>query len=309
LFEDFLVTGAGLAIGEELGGDELYAASTIDDIHETKLDGIGHGDFEINVPGTGGDQDLSSAGSGMDIDWGGGVGRQPPVTRGGRSEGTGSAGGASFLGELVKEGVFAVMCGPDGQVMALGDAALGSFPEQFGVGMFGEFIEANIAAVNGHGLRVGGKGDDARAVIEFDDTHFELVGESGRTARVVEARDFTEFFTVRKDGASEVEQFDHLFADAHVFEGAGVIFGGKEVIAILEVQTLANVFESVGKGPADANGFFGKGECWFALGADDVFGLNPVDLVWSEEFGEGWVMVDGEEGKDGGHGGWLRVDG
>jgi len=69
LFEDFLVTGAGLAIGEELVGDELYAASTIDDIHETKLDGIGHSDFEINVPGAGGGDDLTSVRIGMEMDW------------------------------------------------------------------------------------------------------------------------------------------------------------------------------------------------------------------------------------------------
>ena len=67
----------------------------------------------------------------------------------------GGAGGAGFLGELVEEGVLAVVSGPDGHVVSPGDAALGGFPEKFGVGMFGEFVESDIAAINGHGLRMG----------------------------------------------------------------------------------------------------------------------------------------------------------
>ncbi len=65
-----------------------------------------------------------------------------------------------MLGELVEEGIFAVVSGPDGEVAAPGNAALGSFPKEFSIGMFGEFIEADIAAVDGHGARVGGEGDD-----------------------------------------------------------------------------------------------------------------------------------------------------
>jgi len=65
------------------------------------------------------------------------------------------------LGELVEEGVVAFVGGPDGHVVAPGDAALSGLPEEFSVGMFGEFVEADVAAVNGHGLRVSREGDDA----------------------------------------------------------------------------------------------------------------------------------------------------
>src|ERR1051326_8120231 len=60
------------------------------------------------------------------------------------------AGGAGLLGELVEEGVLAVVGGPDGKVAGPGDAGLGGLPEELGVWMLGEFVEANVAAVNGH---------------------------------------------------------------------------------------------------------------------------------------------------------------
>ena len=81
------------------------------------------------------------------------------------------------------------MGGPDGEVVGPGDAALGGFPEEFGVGMFGEFVEADVAAVDGHGLRVGGEGDDAGAVVEFDDADFDFFGEGGGVAVRVEPID------------------------------------------------------------------------------------------------------------------------
>ena len=65
------------------------------------------------------------------------------------------------MGELVEEGVVAFVGGPDGHVVAPGDAALSGLPEEFSVGMFGEFVEADVAAVNGHGLWMCGKSDDA----------------------------------------------------------------------------------------------------------------------------------------------------
>ena len=82
-------------------------------------------------------------------------------------------------GELVEEGVVAFVGGPDGHVVAPGDAALGSLPEEFGVGVLGEFVEADVAAVNGHGLGMGGKSNDAGAVIEFDVTNFDFFCECG----------------------------------------------------------------------------------------------------------------------------------
>ena len=92
-----------------------------------------------------------------------------------------------------------------------------------------------------------------------------------------------------------------MLAHAHVFEGAGIIFGGEEVIAVFEVEAFADVFESVGKGPADADGFFGEGEGWFALGAPKFLGFDPVDLVRHEEFGEGGVVVYFDGGQDCAH--------
>ena len=87
------------------------------------------------------------------------------------------AGGAGLLGELVEEGVLAVVRGPDGEIATPGDTALGDFPKEIGVGVFGEFVEADIAAVNGHRVGVGGEGDDAGAVIEFDVADFDFFGE------------------------------------------------------------------------------------------------------------------------------------
>jgi hypothetical protein len=58
------------------------------------------------------------------------------------------------LGELVEEGVVAFMRGPDGEVVGPGDAGLCGLPEEFSIRVFGEFVEADVAAVNSHGLRV-----------------------------------------------------------------------------------------------------------------------------------------------------------
>ncbi len=81
------------------------------------------------------------------------------------------------------------MCGPDGQIVAQSNAALSGFPQQLGVGMFREFVEADIAAVNGHGLGIGGESDDARAVIEFDDADFDLFDDARWVAMLVELID------------------------------------------------------------------------------------------------------------------------
>jgi hypothetical protein len=72
------------------------------------------------------------------------------------------------LGEFIEQCVLGVMGGPKGEVIIPGDAALGGFPEEPGVGVLGEFVEADIAPIDRHGLRVGGEGDDARAVVELD---------------------------------------------------------------------------------------------------------------------------------------------
>ena len=116
-----------------------------------------------------------------------------------------ATGCAGFEGEFVEEGVFAIMGRPNSNVVAQGDAALSGFPKELCVGMFGEFVQADIAAVHCHGLRVGREGQDAGAVVELDDAHFEFVGEGGGAAIFVEARHFVEFLAVRDDGPSVVE--------------------------------------------------------------------------------------------------------
>ena len=195
------------------------------------------------------------------------------------------------MGELEEEGVFAVVGGPDGEVVAEGGAALGGFPELPGVGMLGEFVEADVAAIDGHGLGVGGKGDDAGAGVEFDDADFDFVGEAAGAAAGVEAGDLEGFFAAGEDGFGEVKEFGELPGELHVFEGGGIIFGGEEVIAFMEAEAFADVFEGVGVGPADADGFFGEGADLLALGMERVFVLDPMDLVEGEVGGEGWVGV------------------
>ena len=103
---------------------------------------------------------------------------------------------------------------------------------------------------------------------------------------VVEARDFEVFFAVRDDAAGDVEDFSEFFALAHVFEGAGVVFGGEKVIAVFVVESFANVFEGVGVGPADADGFFCEDDGLFALGVEVFFGEDPEELIGGEEAGQ-----------------------
>ena len=91
-----------------------------------------------------------------------------------------------MLGELIEEGVFAVVRGPDCEVAGPGDAGLGGLPEKFGVWMFGEFVETNIAAVNGHGVRVRRESNDAGAVLEFDVADLDFFGEGSRAPLGIE---------------------------------------------------------------------------------------------------------------------------
>ena len=170
---------------------------------------------------------------------------------------------SGLLGELVEEGVFAVVGGPDGQIVGPGDAALGGLPEEFGIGVFGEFVEADVAAINSHGVWIGGEGDDARAVVEFDVADFDFFGEGRTCCRRVEAIDFEVVFAVGDDGAGEIEEVGEFVATAHVFERAGIVFGDEKVVAICEAKAFANVFEAIAEGPADADGFFGEGEDLF----------------------------------------------
>jgi len=224
---------------------------------------------------------------------------------------------AGLEGELVEEGVVAFVGGPDGEVVGPGDAALSGLPKEFSVGMFGEFIEADVAAVNGHGLRMGGEGNDAGAVVEFDVADFDFFGEGGPSRypspRLTGRGKLQVIFAVRDDGAGDVEEFDEVAGEAHVFEGTGIIFSGEEVVAGREMQALANVFEGVGVGPTDADGFFGEGEHLLLLLVKSVFGENPGDLMRHEALREDGGAVELDEWEDGAHwavDGWmLMVDG
>ena len=158
----------------------------------------------------------------------------------------------------MKERVLAVVRRPDGEVAAPGDAALGSFPKQLRVGMLGKFIQANVAPINGHGLRMGGESEDAGLIVEFDVADFDFVGETGGAALLVEARHFEVIFALRENDAGTIKELGKPPALADVLEGAGIILGGEEIIAFAEMKALANVFESIGISPANADGFFGQ---------------------------------------------------
>ena len=140
MLEDLFEAGASAAVGEELVGSEAGVAGAVDDVEEAELHCIYDRDFEVQIPRGGRIFDFRF--------WIFDYGRGRATLK------------ACLLGELVEEGVVTFVRGPDGHVVAPGDAALRRLPEEFGVGMFGEFVEADIAAVNGHGLRVGGEGDD-----------------------------------------------------------------------------------------------------------------------------------------------------
>ena len=206
------------------------------------------------------------------------------------------------MGELVEEGVFAVVGGPDRKIVAQSDAALSGFPKKLCVRMLGEFVEANVAAVNGHGVRIGRKSDDTRAVVKSDVTDFYFLGGRSGTACGIEQIDFEVIFAVRDDGASVVEKFGGGVGRMDVLESAGIVFGDEEIIAFLVSKTFADIFEAVAKSPAYANRFFGESKGLLALSVEVVIGLNPDGLVEHEVFGKGGGAVDFDGREDGGHG-------
>ena len=93
------------------------------------------------------------------------------------------------------------------------------------------------------------------------------------------------------DGTGEIEYICELVALDHVLEGAGIVFGRKQVVAVFEPKAFADVFEGVGVGPTDTDGFFSERDGLPALIVDGFFGLNPGDLVREEVFGEAGVGI------------------
>jgi hypothetical protein len=213
--------------------------------------------------------------------------------------------GAGLAAELVEEGVFAVVGGPDGDVAVPVNATLGDFPELTGVGVFGEFVEA---AVDGHGLGVGGEGNNSGAGVEFYDTDFDFLSEGGGASVLVETRDFAVFFAVGEDGAGEVKKLGEAVNLIHVFEGPGEVFGSEEVVAFFEEEAFAHVFEAVAEGPANADRFFGEGIDLLALGVEGIFGEDPVDLVGGELLREVSLGINGKSWENRGHSylGWTH---
>ena len=244
LLEDFIESGTGAAIFEELFPGESGATGAVNKFDQAQFDGIDDGDAVIEVPGR--------------------------------------LAGASLLDKLVEEGVLAFMGGPDGHIVAPGHAALGGLPEELGVGMFGEFVDTDIAAVNRHGLGMSGESDDARAVVEFDIADFDFFLERSWAAIRTDTIYLKEVFAVRNDGASEFEEVSKLVGKAHVFDGAGIIFGGQKIIAFREAETFANIFEGVAVSPADPNGLFADGEDLFFLSVEFVLAEDPGDLLSHE---------------------------
>src|SRR5439155_14696762 len=131
LLVDFFLTSARLAISEELGAAKLSAASAVDDVHEAELNGVGHGDAEVNVPRRIESRWLRVEGQGAltldpsPIRWERGtVCRILGAGRGTRTSGAvRSAGGAGFLSKFIEQSVFAVVGGPDGQIVDQRNAA------------------------------------------------------------------------------------------------------------------------------------------------------------------------------------------
>lgn len=51
LLVDFFRAGAGAAVGKELDAGKFGAFGAVDDLDDAQLDGVFHGDAEVEVPG------------------------------------------------------------------------------------------------------------------------------------------------------------------------------------------------------------------------------------------------------------------
>ena len=117
----------------------------------------------------------------------------------------------------------------------------------------------------------------------------------------IEGLDFNNVFAVAEDCAGVAEHVSEVVNLVHVFERAGPVFRHEEVVAIFKTQAFADIFETVAKGPADADGFFGEGEDLFFCFVERVFGLDPADLVVGEVIGQEGGGVDFDERQNSRH--------
>ena len=101
-------------------------------------------------------------------------------------------------------------------------------------------------------------------------------------ARGVEAFYFDVIFAMGDDGAGEVEEAGKVLSKMHIFQGARIIFGGEEIIAVFKQDAFADVFEGIGVGPADADGFLGQDDGLFARGGEFP-GLRPSQFFRGKE--------------------------
>jgi hypothetical protein len=93
-----------------------------------------------------------------------------------------------------------------------------------------------------------------------------------------------------------------VFHEAHVGDGAGIVPGGEEIVAPGKTETFADVFESIGSGPTDLDGFLRESEDLFMLSVEFILREDPGDLRGHEVLGEHGVVVDFEGRENGGHG-------
>src|SRR5258706_3907592 len=171
----------------------------------------------------------------------------------------GVASGAGLAHKLVEQGVLAVMGGPDGNVVGPSDAGLGGFPKEFCVRVFGEFVETNVAAIDGHGVGIGGEGNNAGTIIKLDVADFNFFGEGSGPAFGIKGFNLEDIVAVVEDGASVTEEVGEVINVIHILEGAGPVFGDEKVITVGEAETFADVFETIAERPTDTDGFFGEG--------------------------------------------------
>jgi len=71
--------------------------------------------------------------------------------------------------DLVEEGGGAAMGGDDGELAAPHGDGLGDTVEQALIGVEGEFVEGDVAALAGEGVGIGGKGIDTPTIGELED--------------------------------------------------------------------------------------------------------------------------------------------
>ena len=82
-------------------------------------------------------------------------------------------------------------------------------------------LKADVATVDGHGIGIGGKGDDAGAVLELDVTDFDFFGEGSGVSLGIERLHFDEVLAMGSAGQRLPE--DHRRDPGDVWNGAQLL--------------------------------------------------------------------------------------